>query len=104
MSQPTQEYNPNVQTVTYVAMDTQPVEELSTGQKGAVIAIVVFLGLWIIAGIIAFIVSIICFGRSGTTGQHIVGLLLAIFFGPLYWIYYGVVGSYCRKDTPPMYT
>lgn len=51
--------------------------------------------IWVAAGIIAFIMSILCFGKSGTIAQQIVGLLLAIFFGPFYWLYFVAVKSYC---------
>jgi L-asparagine transporter-like permease len=52
--------------------------------------------IWIVLGFIAFIWSIMCFGKSGTLGQQIIGLLLAVIFGPFYWIYYLSVGKYCR--------
>jgi len=63
------------------------------------IPIVVFLVslLWVLAGIAAFITSIVCFGKSGTTSQHAIGLILAFLFGPFYWIYYfAAKNSYCR--------
>lgn len=68
-----------------------------TGSLTLVIIIGIFVLLWIVFGIAAFIMSIICFGYSGTTAQHVVGLLLAIFFGPFYWIYFLVVKSYCGR-------
>lgn len=52
--------------------------------------------LWIAAGIVAFIVSLICFGKSGKRIDKVIGLLLAVLFGPFYWIYYMVVKKYCR--------
>jgi hypothetical protein len=52
---------------------------------------------WMLAGLAAFVMSIVCFGRSGSMGQHIAGLLLAAFFGPFYWIFYGVSPDYCNK-------
>lgn len=61
-----------------------------------IILAIVFI-FWVILGIIGFIMSIICFGRSGTTGQHIIGLLIAIFFGPIYWIFYLAVPDYCKR-------
>ena len=61
------------------------------------IAVLVAL-LWVAAGIGAFIMSLVCFGRSGTTMEHVIGVLLAMFFGPFYWIYYFVAKSYCRKN------
>lgn len=54
--------------------------------------------LWVVAGIVGFIVSIMCFGKSGTIAQQIVGLLLAVFFGPFYWLYYVSVRSYCKPS------
>lgn len=59
--------------------------------------VVLFFIIWGVVGFIAFIWSIMCFGKSGTSSDHIIGLLLAIFFGPFYFIYYGVRKSYCRR-------
>lgn len=58
---------------------------------------VLFFIIWSVVGFIAFIWSITCFGKSGTSSDHIIGLLLAIFLGPFYFIYYGVKKSYCRR-------
>jgi hypothetical protein len=51
---------------------------------------------WVFLGILGFLWSIICFGRSGDLGYKIVGLLLAIFFGPIYFVYFLAVKNYCR--------
>lgn len=61
-------------------------------------AVGILILLWIIAGIAAFVMSLVCFGSSGSTIQHLIGLLLAIFTGPFYWIYYAVAKSYCRRS------
>jgi drug/metabolite transporter (DMT)-like permease len=55
-----------------------------------------FVCAWLLAGALAFLWSIVCFGKSGTMPQHVVGLLLAILFGPFYWLYYFSVKKYCR--------
>lgn len=52
--------------------------------------------VWVIAGIAAFILSLICFGKSGSESQKLIGLLLAVIFGPFYWIYFMVSKNYCR--------
>jgi hypothetical protein len=44
--------------------------------------------LWVLLGLIAFIMSLVCFTRKGTMAQNIVGLLMSVLFGPLYFIYY----------------
>ena len=60
------------------------------------ITISILIILWMILGFIAFIWSLVCFGRSGTTSQHVIGLVIAVLFGPFYWIYKYVVPDYCR--------
>lgn len=51
---------------------------------------------WVFLGILGFLWSIICFGKSGDLGYKIVALLLAVFFGPLYWLFFYSVKNYCR--------
>ncbi len=63
---------------------------------GLSMGIAIFAIIWALLGIIAFIYSLVCFGKSGTSLDKIVGLLLAIFFGPLYFIYLIFNKSYCR--------
>ena len=58
--------------------------------------VLIFVFAWVVAGIVAFLWSIMCFGKSGTMSQQLVGLFLAIFFGPLYWLYLYSVKKYCR--------
>jgi hypothetical protein len=95
-------------------------EEEEKNSPGKII-ILVIVAIWIILGIAAFIMSIVCFGRSGSTSQQVVGLLLAIFFGnflislseikklrhykfalriymfQFFWIFYFVVPDYCKR-------
>jgi hypothetical protein len=52
--------------------------------------------IWVLLGLIAFILSLVCFARSGSILEKILGLLLAIFFGPFYFIFYAVNSGYCR--------
>jgi len=63
---------------------------------GLSLFLVIILLMWILFGVIAFLMSLVCFGRSGTLLEKIIGLLLAIFFGPLYFIFYIFNSSYCR--------
>jgi|688.fasta_scaffold2200882_1 hypothetical protein len=73
------------------------IKSKSKSKTVSVILILLLVFLWGVLGIAAFFMSLVCFGKSGTTSQHILGFLLAIFFGPFYWIYYGVVRSYCVR-------
>ena len=56
----------------------------------------IFIIIWIIIGFIAFITSLVCFGRSGTIAEKIIGLLLAILFGPFYFIFFFADSTYCK--------
>lgn len=65
---------------------------------GAGAAFLSFLAfVWVVLGIAAFIVSLMCFGRSGSDTHKILGILLAILFGPFYWVYFISNKKYCRK-------
>lgn len=54
--------------------------------------------VWILVGIAAFIMSLVCFGYSGTIVEKILGFVVAVFFGPFYWLYYYFNKGYCGKS------
>lgn len=62
---------------------------------GALLAM--FILIWMFAGIGALIMSIVCFGYGGSTAYKIVGLVISLFLGPFYWIYYIVNKDYCTS-------
>ena len=79
-------------------MDYVIVEEDNQYDNSALYVLgTILLIIWVALGIAAFIMSLVCFGYSGTLAQQVVGLLIAVFFGPFYWIYYLVVKTYCNK-------
>ena len=53
--------------------------------------------VWVIAGLAAFIASIVCLSYNGTGGAKATGFLLALFFGPFYWLYYIYSVNYCTN-------
>ncbi len=75
----------------------QNIEHMENSGKKMGYSLLVFLVVWIILGIIAFIMSIACFGFSGSMAEKVIGLLLACFFGPFYWLYFYFNKSYCGK-------
>lgn len=64
--------------------------------KGLAIFFMILAVIWGISVIAAFITSLVCFGKSGTTVDKVIGFLLAFFFGPFYFIYLIVNKKYCR--------
>lgn len=75
--------------------ESQEEKEKSTVSSGLIVFLTVF---WIATGIAAFIMSLMCFGSSGSMTDKIFGFLLALFFGPFYWIYFMVMKKYCKKN------
>lgn len=63
------------------------------------ILMTVFVAAWVLAGIAAFIMSLVCFAFSGTTLDKLGGLAIAVMFGPFYWIYYSFMNGYCKRVT-----
>ncbi len=57
-------------------------------------ALIIF--AWTVLGLVAFVWSLYCFKKAGTTEQKVLGLLLALFIGPLFFIYYKYSPSYCK--------
>lgn len=57
----------------------------------------IFIIFWSMAGLIAFGMSLVCFGYSGSIAEKMLGFLLAFLFGPFYWIYYLSSSTYCKS-------
>ena len=74
---------------------TPPPEEKEKSNPLDTVLVVLYL-IWIIAGIVAFFMSLNCFRYQGSWVQKIGALLLAIFFGPFYFIYYKLSDRYCK--------
>jgi hypothetical protein len=70
--------------------------------KSKVVSLVLFVFgiLWVGFGLLAFVFSLVCFGYSGSVLEKIVGIVLALLFGPFYFIYYFASASYCKRMPP----
>jgi len=82
-----------------MTITSQQEKEEVTKFKSTFWVIIAFVLLWVILGFSAFIMSLVCFGYSGTLAHHVIGLLLSIFIGPFYWIYFFSMKSYCGRNT-----
>ncbi len=89
----------NMDSKNVVTTPDEPKKEVSNGTKFAVGGLLIFLIIWMIIGIIAFITSIVCFGYSGSMTEKVIGLLLALIFGPFYFLYFYLNKNYCGKKT-----
>ena len=64
--------------------------------------VLIFAIVWMLIGVAAFIMSLVCLSKKGSkSGQNVIGLLLAIFLGPFYWLYYIWGDSYCTNRIAP---
>lgn len=61
------------------------------------IFILIFVIIWFVAGILAFIASLVCMFFQGSVTDKTVGILLAIILGPFYWLYYIYNINYCTR-------
>lgn len=77
----------------------------SSGSGGAAVALIIILLIVLLAvvTITAFIHSLICFGRSGTTTDKVVGVLVAWFTGPFFYLYRSFNKGYCRIEKPSFF-
>jgi hypothetical protein len=67
------------------------------------IVLVTLGGLWLLFGLIGFVMSLVCFGYSGSVGEKIMGIIIAIVLGPWYFLYYFSSGSYCKAMPPTLF-
>jgi hypothetical protein len=61
--------------------------------------IAVFIFVWVLLGLVAFVWSIVCFTKpKSNVGFDIGGLLIAIFLGPLWFLYLIILkpAGYCN--------
>lgn len=58
-------------------------------------SMIILILIWVIAGIAGFVMSLVCFGHSGSTLEKIFGVVIAWLIGPFYWLYYGFNKAYC---------
>ncbi len=73
--------------------------KVSKSTTNTLVGVGIFLLVWVIVGTIAFIISLFCFGFSGSITEKIIGLVLAIFFGPFYFIYFYLNKNYCGRKS-----
>jgi hypothetical protein len=53
--------------------------------------------IWIISGVAAFIASFVCLFYSSSVGDKMAGLVMALFAGPFYWLFYIYNSNYCNR-------
>ena len=57
----------------------------------------ILLIIWVFAGILGFLASLICLFYNSTLGDKIAGLILGLFAGPFYWLFYIYNMNYCSR-------
>jgi hypothetical protein len=63
----------------------------------------VFAYIWAGFGILAFFLSLVCLGFSGTIFEKVFGIVLALLLGPFYFVYYYMSSTYCKRLPPPIF-
>lgn len=70
---------------TYIATPPGSVQPQRDATSIALAGIVAW--AWVLFGLAGLIYSLICTGRSGPFKMHVLGIVIAVFTGPLYWIF-----------------
>ncbi len=55
--------------------------------------------LWAVLGVYAFVKSLICATKTPSLLKGVLGITLAIIFGPLYFIYPMMDPTYCKASS-----
>ena len=77
-------------------MTSAPNGQMTGGESMAGTVMILFVFLWVLFGFIALIYSLFCFSRSGSTFEKLLGLLIAFFTGPFFFLYLRYSESYCK--------
>jgi len=87
------------------ALATAPTAQPGADKRWSVKGILAatFAAAWLLFGLIGFIMSLICFGYSGSLGEKILGIVIALVLGPWYFLYYFSSGSYCKAMPPTLF-
>jgi len=73
-------------------MDATPAVKAFFGISTTIVLLVIF---WLLFSVAAVIYSLVCMGKSGSVFEKIVGIALAVFLGPFYFIYLVANKGYC---------
>jgi hypothetical protein len=71
----------------FMTHDSTTEQQKKTNNTTRGIVAMLFL-LWIISGLVAIPVSLVCFGKTNGSPSGFLGIVVAMIFGPFYWIYY----------------
>lgn len=74
----------------------EDVPQIGTGLAITLLVLYVLWWIWAIMGIVAFVWSLICLGKSGSPTDKTIGIILAVLFGPFYFLFVKYNKSYCR--------
>jgi hypothetical protein len=75
--------------------EVKTVVKTTFGIWGAFVGIAI---LWSLAGLAAFIYSLVCLGgdKNPSATRGVIGVIVALLLGPLYWLYWWMDKDYCR--------
>lgn len=87
-------------TATVAATTETTAATISPNFAAGGIILIIFLIIFAIVSIYCVIKSLMCFGKSGSTAEKIIGVLIAFFTGPFYLLYLNFNTGYCDDESP----
>ena len=86
-------------TATVAATTETTAATISPNFAAGGIILIIFLIIFAIVSIYCVIKSLMCFGKSGSTAEKIIGVLIAFFTGPFYLLYLNFNTGYCDDES-----
>ena len=87
-------------TATVAATTETTTATISPNFAAGGIILIIFLIIFAIVSIYCLIKSLMCFGKSGSTAEKVIGVLIAFFTGPFYLLYLNFNAGYCEDESP----
>jgi len=92
-----EEYKRNREYEEYIReRDEREAKKVSTF-GGLIVFVVLIMWLWVIAGLLGFLTSLVCFGFNGSISDKFLGLIIVLLIGPFYWLYFIYNSNYCFR-------
>ena len=92
--------NSNAQSFVALSVPAKRIDLTERDTVSTVVSVSIGLALlvviWSMLGLLAFVWSLVCIGRSGSAADKSIGIVLALITGPLFFFYLKLNKGYCK--------
>jgi len=73
-------------------------EKVVTNVSGLLVVWGILVIVWFFAGLAGFVASLVCLAFYGSATSKALGVIIALLFGPFYWLYFIFNSKYCTRN------